>query len=350
MTRDQFISLCFIALLIFVVYQVFVVFSPFFRALFWAAILAFGFYPIYKDWRRSFKKRETVAAATLTALIFLLVIPPVIWIFMNLAEQAVQLYGMATSYIREGRLEQFIERIRSMTVVQGIETHVNQWDILKRDAAVWILNSTNAIWSFTTAQTGAITQNILFVILNVLLAFVLLFIFLRDGERIYSFIYDIAPLEERSKRSIFSEINETFAAVIRGQLLTAFAQSSVAALVFWGLGLPVPLLFGALTFLSSMIPVLGASFIWLPLVLYLVLLESYTKAIILFIAGALGISLIDNLLKPALIGEKTKLPYFLLFFGILGGIKVYGLMGIFLAPVILSLFFAVVKIYREKFL
>jgi predicted PurR-regulated permease PerM len=74
------------------------------------------------------------------------------------------------------------------------------------------------------------------------------------------------------------------------------------------------------------------------------------KAVILFVFGAFVISVIDNVMKPALIGEKTRLPYFLLFFGILGGLKLYGLMGIFIAPVVLSLFFALVKIYQEKFL
>jgi predicted PurR-regulated permease PerM len=82
----------------------------------------------------------------------------------------------------------------------------------------------------------------------------------------------------------------------------------------------------------------------------LITLGRHGKAAILFIFGALVISLIDNLMKPALIGERTRLPYFLLFFGIFGGIKLYGLMGIFIAPVVLSLFFALVKIYQEKYL
>jgi predicted PurR-regulated permease PerM len=79
------------------------------------------------------------------------------------------------------------------------------------------------------------------------------------------------------------------------------------------------------------------------------MMQSYVKAAILFVLGAGLISIVDNVMKPALIGERTKLPFFLLFFGILGGIKLYGLLGIFLAPVILSLFFALVKIFQEKF-
>ena len=83
--------------------------------------------------------------------------------------------------------------------------------------------------------------------------------------------------------------------------------------------------------------------------IYLVISQLYVKAIILGVVGVLGISLLDNIMKPAIIGERTKLPYFLLFFGMMGGLKFFGLMGIFLAPVVLSLFFALIKIYREKY-
>ena len=85
-------------------------------------------------------------------------------------------------------------------------------------------------------------------------------------------------------------------------------------------------------------------------VAYLAMNGHNVKAVILFVCGAFGISLVDNFLKPVLIGEKTKLPYLLLFLGILGGLQVYGLMGMFLAPTVLSLFFVLIKIYHAKFL
>ena len=349
MTRDQFISLFFIALLIFVVYQVFLVFFPFSRAIFWSAILAFGFYPLYEKLRTRLKPNETLAALLMTALIFLIVVPPVVLLIINVTGQAIELYQSATAYVREGQLEKLIEQIRSMTVIQKIESHVFQWEPLKQGATEWILRTSKAIGNFAATQVGTITKNIFLVVLNLVLMSFLLFIFLKDGEKIYQFIYQIAPLEEKNKKSIFKQINETFSAVIRGQLLTSIAQASVAGTIFWILGLPTPILFAAITFFAALIPVVGASAVWLPLVIYLITQNETARAVALFVFGVLVISLIDNIMKPALIGEKTKLPYFLLFFGILGGIKLYGLMGIFIAPVILSLFFALVKIYQEKY-
>ena len=350
MTRDQFISLFFLALLLFIIYQFCLILSPFVRAIFWSAILAFGFYPLYEQLRKKLKTHEILAAALMTVLIFLIVIPPVVLVITNVATQAIQLYQAASDYVREGGIETAIEKVRALTLVQYLEARILQWEPLKQNLADWLLSSTQAIGNFATSQAANITKNLLLVGLNTVLMTFLLFVFLKDGPEIYKFIYQIAPLEERNKRAIFGQISDTFGAVIRGQLLTSLTQAVVAGIVFWVLGLPLPVLFAAATFLAALVPVVGASAIWVPLVLFLVGTDQIVKAVILFVIGALIISLIDNIMKPALIGEKTRLPYFLLFFGILGGIKLYGLMGIFLAPVVLSLFFALIRIYQEKYL
>lgn len=350
MKREQLISIFFIALLLFIIYQLLSIFSPFAKAMFWSAILAFAFFPLHERLRRALKPHDMLAAILMTIFIFLIVIPPVVILFINITGQAIELYQSAVNYIREGRLEILIEKIRSFAFIQKIETHVFQWDILKDSAASWLLNTTKAFGNFTAAQVGTLTKNLFFVFLNVVVMSFLIFVFLKDGNGIYQFIYDIAPLEEKNKKSIFGHINETFAAVIRGQLLTSLVQALIAGVTFWSLGLPVPILFATALFITTMIPVIGAAGVWLPLCIFLVLQQTYVKAVILFLVGALVISMIDNLLKPAIIGEKTRLPYFLLLFGILGGIKLYGLMGIFLAPVVLSIFFAMIKIYQEEYL
>ena len=350
MTRDQFISLCFIAIFLFVVYQICLIFSPFLKAIFWSGILAFAFYPLHERLKKRLKPHGTLAAILMTAAIFLFVIPPVVLLIVNLAAQAIELYQTAFAYIREGGIERLIDQIRSVPFIKRIEVNVFQWEPLKENAAAWILGSAKFAARFSAAQATTITKNLLFFVLNLFMMLFLLFVFLKDGEAIYRFIYEIAPLEAKNKKSIFGLVNETFSAVIRGQLLTGLTQASVAGIIFWFLGLPLPLFFAALTFLTALIPIIGAWAVWAPLVVHLLTLHQYTRAVTLFILGIAGISIIDNVMKPAIIGEKTKLPYFMLFFGILGGIKVYGLMGIFLAPVILSLFFALVKIYQEKYL
>ncbi len=347
MKRDQFISLFFVALLVFVVFQVFLILSPFFKAFFWSGILAFAFYPIYSRLLKVMPN-ETAASLLMTLVIILLVLPPLVLLFMNVSGQAIELYQNASDYVRSGGVEKLVEDLRTFGPIRNIQEKIVAWEPLKESVTSWLLGTAKALGNYAASQAGNITKNILVVILNLSLMAFLIFIFLKDGRKIYNFVYQVAPLEEKNKNQLAARINETLSAVLRGQLLTAFIQSILAAFIFGVLGIPLPLFFAFLTFLLSLVPVLGAMSVWGPWVIYLFVTHETSKAIILLLFGGLVISLMDNVLKPALIGEKTKLPYFLLFFGILGGIKLYGLLGIFLAPVVLSLFFALIKIYQEN--
>lgn len=349
MKREQLISYFFIIALVFIIYLVFRIFSPFFAAMFWSAVLAFAVYPAYAPFRNRFPNHTTLTATVMTILVFILIILPLAMILVNVTIQAIETSQWVYNYIREGRLETLIENIRSTSWIQRVETRIVQWDLLKQNLSLWLSAAAKNAGNYTASQVGIFTKNIFFFLLNFFFMFFLTFVFFKHGKNIYNFIYQIAPFEKATKDSLFQQINDTFTAVIRGQILTSFAQAFTAGVTFWLLGLPVPVFFAFLLFMTSLIPILGAASVWVPLVIYLVLSQLYLKALVLGIVGLLGISLLDNVMKPAIIGERTKLPYFLLFFGIMGGLKFFGLMGIFLAPVVLSIFFALIKIYREKY-
>ncbi len=349
MTRDQIISIFFIALLVFITHQLYVIFIPFRQAIFWSAVMAFAFYPLYDILKKWMQTPDWIPALAMTILIALIVVPPVIFLIINITSQAIELSQRAVDYVREGHLENLIQHIRSFTFVQRIEARVGEIEILRQSLESWLLNSTKSFGNFTASQFATLTKNTLLIVLNLVATLILTFVFLKDGHVVCRFIYDSAPLDDAPKKAVFDQINGTLSAVLRGQILTSLVQSLLAAIIYSALGLPLPILLALVTFVTSLIPVIGASGVWIPLVIFLVFQQMYVKAIILFLLGTLLISMIDNILKPAIIGERTKLPYFLLFFGILGGLKIYGLMGVFLAPVVLSLFFALVQIYRERY-
>ena len=213
----------------------------------------------------------------------------------------------------------------------------------------WVLNSAGTIGNFALKNATILTKNIVTGLFDLFLTFFLLFFFLRDGGKIYKFIYEITPLDEEHKALVFNQLSDTFSATLRGQLFTALAQSFLLGVIFWVLGLPLPVFFAAVTFLAAMIPVVGAATVWFPFAAYLGLTQQWGRMAALLVLGIFVISGIDNILKPLLIGHKTKLPYSLLFLGILGGIQAYGFIGIFIAPAFFSLFFVLVRIYRDKF-
>jgi predicted PurR-regulated permease PerM len=349
MTRQGLFSIFFIALLLLITSQIFVIFAPFFQPIFWAAILAFTFYPVFEALKRFFKDRRGPAAFLTTLLILSLALPFAAFVVVKFAEQALEFLHFVSEAVNEGRIEGWIGQLRAHPWIQQIEKKALSLHGVDEMFREWISKLSQHAGTFTVQTAGSITKNILLFQAGFFLTIFLVFFFLRDGHGIIKFIYTITPLEDSEKKVIFRQITETFAAVIRGQILTAFVQGLLAGTIFYFLGLPVPVLIGAITFLASLVPFLGATGVWLPFVVYLFFSQQNIKAVILLLLGVFVISLVDNFLKPALIGEKTKLPYLLLFLGIMGGLIVYGFLGIFLAPVVMTLFFALIKIYQEKY-
>ncbi|HCM41985.1 MAG TPA: AI-2E family transporter [Candidatus Omnitrophota bacterium] len=350
MKREQLISVVFLLVLVYVAWQIFSIFSVFTNAILGAAILAFLFYPIQRQFLKWFPRQNVLLSALLTALIFLIVIPPFVVLIFSLSSQIIELTQSAYQFVQKGGVEKLILEIQNQSWYQSLDSKIVDWTPIKDTAADWILSSARKLGNITALEVGALTKNIFAITLNVFFMSVLVFVFLKDGPQIYDFLYQIAPFEEKTKKTISDQIKGTFEAVIRGQILTSFAQAIVAGGLFSAVGIRAYLFFGVLTFILSMIPVGGAALVWAPLAAWLFFTGFKIQAIILAVGGVTIISLLDNVIKPAVIGEKTKLPYFLLFFGILGGLAVYGFVGVFIAPVVLSLFFALVKIYREEYL
>ncbi len=348
MKRDQFISGVFLLVLVYVAWQIFSIFSVFTNAILGAAILAFLFYPLQQWLNRVLPKQSGLTAVLLTILIFLIVIPPFLLLLFSLSSQIVDLSQSAYHFVQQGGIEKLAQDIQNHPWFKNIQGTTTDWGPIKKNVADWLITTTKNLGNFTALQLGALTKNLFVIALNIFFMTVLVFIFLKDGAQIYEFLYQIAPFEEKTKRTIFDQVKGTFEAVIRGQILTALAQSFVSGILYFAVGVHAFLFFSVLTFIMALLPI-GAAVVWIPIAAWLFFAALKVKAIIVIVVGV-GISLLDNWIKPAVIGERTKLPYFLLFFGIFGGFAVYGFLGAFIAPIVLSLFFALIKIYKEEYL
>ena len=346
--RKQIIYVFFFALLLFVTFQLLRIFSPFFETFFWAAMLSFAFYPLHQYLKR-FLKHATVSALITTAVVVLVVFPPTFVVLTNLVGQTIGLYKGVHNYIREGGIESLMQTVQSYGWFQTFQEKVLSSELLKENLSNLLLKTTQMLANLATGQLAKITKNVFFIPMNVILIIFFLFFLIRDGEKIYRFIYNLTPMEESDRKAVFSKLNDVFSGVIRGQFFTSIIQAILAGLSFFFLQLPAPFFFGVATFFTSTIPFTGASTVWVPFAAYLFLTHQIHKAVILTLIGIFVISLSDNILKPIVIGEKAKIPVFLLFLGIFGGLRIYGLIGIFLGPVFITLFFALVKIYQDRY-
>jgi predicted PurR-regulated permease PerM len=178
---------------------------------------------------------------------------------------------------------------------------------------------------------------------------VALFFFFRDGSRLAFKAVEFLPMEKKHQEKVAHTFSVTVTAVMRAIFLTALAQGIMSGLGFVAAGVPFPILLGLIAFVNSFIPFLGAASVWIPASIWL-FYQDQTLGGLGLVAWGIVISIVDNVLRPWLIGTEAKIPLFWLFFTTIGGLKVYGILGIFLGPIILSMGMAFLAIYREVYL
>ena len=184
--------------------------------------------------------------------------------------------------------------------------------------------------------------------LAVFLTFVTTYYLLRDGRWMLARIEQALPLEPRHTRAIINEFQGVGRGVILGTLGTSLIQGIVAGLGYWALGLPEPLLLGALTFVASPIPMVGSSLVWVPAAVGLILTDHSTAGAILLVCGVLVVGMLDNVVRPFLTRRGLHVHPLLVFLGLFGGITAFGLAGVFLGPLFVALFVALARIYERE--
>jgi predicted PurR-regulated permease PerM len=196
-------------------------------------------------------------------------------------------------------------------------------------------------------QSLGIMGNILSGFLKTFFVIFTMYYLFRDGDKIVAALPAALPLRKDQSDTIITRATEVISAGVYGVVTIAAIQGLLGGLAFWVLGVPSPILWGVLMTFVCMIPVAGSFFIWLPLAIYLMITGHWTKAILLVLWGALIISTIDNFLRPKLIKNQTKLHELFVFFSVLGGMRVFGLLGIILGPVVLAITIGLIKTFSR---
>ncbi|MBA2527596.1 MAG: AI-2E family transporter, partial [Pyrinomonadaceae bacterium] len=168
----------------------------------------------------------------------------------------------------------------------------------------------------------------------------------RDGDKIFAALRDALPLENKQATAIMARTREVIGASVYGVLAIAIVQGVLGGLAFWALGVPSAIVWGVVMIFLSMIPMLGAFLVWVPAAAYLALAGHPVKALFMVLWGTLVIGMADNFLRPKLVGDRTKLHELLIFFAVLGGLQVFGVLGIVLGPVVLAITLALVDVFK----
>jgi predicted PurR-regulated permease PerM len=349
-SRENLFAAAFIVILLTLLWLVFSVLEPFWADFMWALIFALTLYPVFIRLKKLFRGSGGLAALILTLLIFVSLVLPGSFILMNLGREAKDAYHALSKISFSDKGLMVAQRLRN----SGLQPYLERWGIQpeQTEALVWngISSGLKDVPKIIGERVSTIFKNTAIFVVHLLFVMVALFFFFRDGPRYARFLVGLLPLERPYQERAVGAFSNTVTAVVRSMFVTAVVQGILAGTGFAVVGLPVPILLGLLTAINSFIPFLGATSVWLPASVWLIIQGELVKGIGLGLYGLVIISMVDNFIKPLIIGESTKIPVFLLFFTILGGLKVYGVLGIFLGPIILSLGIAFLTIYREIYL
>lgn len=345
LTRSHLFAAAFFALFLYILYQAGSIIAPFLTPLLWAGIITLALLPLYRKVLALVKGRSTLASLIMTAVTLLLVIGPAVAVIIMLATQAIDVYHYVTEAIRSGAVAEAWDRLQQSRIGALLADATSGTPDLKER----IVQGVRELSAGVASQFGALLKNTFLMALNILILIIAVFFFFRDGEHYYRTALDLLPFTQEHKENVAQRTYDTFTAVINGVFLIALLQGAMTGIGFALFGLPFAVFWAFVATILALLPVAGAALVWAPAAAYLYLQGATVPAVLLAVWGVVFVSLPDNFLKPLLIGKKANLPIFLLFLSILGGLQIYGFLGILFGPLVVTLLTALVQIYRDEF-
>jgi predicted PurR-regulated permease PerM len=197
-------------------------------------------------------------------------------------------------------------------------------------------------------QVSALVSRSVWLLTQLVLTFLTLFYFFRDRANLLRFFRRLIPLSETETDEMFGRIEQTVNACLYKNLLVKLTQGFLGGLMFWILGLPAPVMFGAAMALFAILPVMGTALVWAPAAIFLALSGSWIKALVLAVWGGLVVGLIDNFLYPMLVASDLRLHPLAVFFAVFGGLLAFGIAGVVLGPVILAITVALLDLWQLR--
>ena len=322
-----------IVLLALIVVGCAVVLMPFITAIMWAAILCFSSWPMYRWFERKFHGQRSWAAAVMTTLIALVVVIPFMVVGFTFAENVAHFAERINNYRSEGvpAPPAWVQHIP--LIGDYLNSYLTSLSMDTDKAMLALKEGLNRSMGWILRRGIDLGHGILQLALSVLIAF----FFYRDGEEVVARVAEGVKriAGDRSQRML-SVVGGTIKGVVYGVLATALGQGVVAAIGFYIVGLPSPILLGLLTFFSSLIP-FAPLLVWVPVTLALFLTHHPWLGIFIAVWGLFWVNLMDNLVRPYLISKGGELPFVPVLLGVLGGIMGFGFIGIFLGPILLAI-------------
>ncbi len=329
-------------------YLLYLLLAPFAVAIVWAAVIGVATFPLYEKLRRGLRGRDGAASAVMTLAVLLVLVIPTVGLVALLAGEAASAYRYLESAAASGGITG-LEALRAHpSVAPWIARAESLLRTLGLDVAKDLLPAAKQALSSLFGFAQGLLANAFISLFNLFMTLVILFFVYRDGRRLQEEFWAVIPFPHAEKKALKESLSRVLTAGVIGILGTCLAQGLLGGVGFWIAGLPSPVLFGSLMAVASLVPFVGTALFWLPGAVYLLLVGKTAMGIFLLVWGAVVVGSADNLVRPLLIGGKADLPFSLMALGAIGGFAAFGLMGVVIGPVILSLSLALFGMYKAR--
>jgi predicted PurR-regulated permease PerM len=317
---------------------------PFLYPIFWAAIVAVMFHPMYR-WIDKYIKFSGVSSIITVLLVIVIIFLPLTFISVLLVHESAGL-------IEKVSQEDFFTTVENVTLqLEGTKLA----PILENIRTEWVKYASSAaqaiqiISVFIFKNIKAITQNsIQFVFLSFIMLYTLYY-FLKDGQKLLTRLMHLSPLGDVYEKMLYKRFTSTARATIKGTLIIGGIQGLLGGLLFYFTGVEGAFLWGVIMTIFSIIPAVGSFIVWFPAGIIMIAFGNIGAGLAILLIGAIIISNIDNVLRPPLVGKDTQMHPLLILFSTLGGIILFGVSGFVIGPILMALFLAVISIYDHYY-
>ena len=337
-TSDRLTTVLSYGALLLLGYLVLEIMSPFLMPLGWSAVLVIFFSPLYANLRKRFS--PTMAAAISTLAVTLLLIVPVLLVLLYATREAVDSSARVQSMVGHG--VNVVPNVAMAWVRGHLPESAQNMDIVGplRQAA-------EKVASYLASSVGDLLKNAFSFMMNLFILLFALFFMFRDGDSILRAVRHLIPFEKDLQDSMLKESGDLIFASVAVALLIAVIQGFLGGVAFAVTGLPAPVFMAVLIAFFSIVPVVGSALVWFPAAVWLAVQGYWGKSVVvLVICGGIA-GLADNLVRPLLLRNRTKLNDLLLFISILGGLQIFGLLGLIVGPTVVAAALGVLRVYME---
>ena len=314
-----------------------------------ALLIASAFFPLFSLLRRLLKDQAQPAALLMCIFIAIVLIIPVGGFVGTLSNEALDFYKRTRSVVSISKVEQMIQgdniwavRLRKAAEMVGVELNVEALHDLTTAIG------TN-VGLFLSRQLRSIASNLLSFLIHFFLMILVIFYIYRDGERLKTYISELLPFPLSQQELMVNKFREMGRAVILGNGLSGLIQGVLAGLGFFFSGLGSPILWGTIAAFMAFLPIVGASIVFLPATAVLFLQGKAGTALVFLIYNLCYSAFIEYVAKPRLIGKGMRMNPLLVFIGVIGGLKLFGILGVVYGPLIMTIFITLAEIYRLEY-